>query len=566
MTGPRVEPQQDRPHGRDDGPLEFPVSEVGGASRVPTPSDKQATPQVEPAPPAQAQPRPLPAARPATPRPARGQKAARPILVRPAPGKAVVRPHDEEDESEEELSSVALRHAPPWLVSAGIHMLLMIVLGLLFLPAMVNDRIEFSPVYSEELGDQLIFDSPLVGKDLDAIEEPVFTPDDLRLVNDPFAAPPDAVRLMPDGFTATSILDASTIGLALDGREEGTKQALLARYGGNAITQAAVEAGLKWLAKRQAKDGSWSLVGPYSDGARDENKMAATAMALLAFQGNGNTHQKGDYRKNVALGWKWLLAQQTADGNFFLSGGYSHRFYTEGQCTIALCEIYGMSKDERFREPAERAVRYCVRSQGTEGGWRYWPKQESDVSVTGWILMALQSARMAGLEVPSETLERADRFLDSVAVAGGSRYPYRKGQLESIVMTAEGLLCRQYLGWKRDDPRLVEGVEWLVRPENLIDYRGRRDVYYWYYATQTLHHMEGDYWRRWNEVMRQAVPEQQVKTGREAGSWDPIKPRRDIYSHDGGRLYVTCLSIYMLEVYYRHLPIYSPVYRTIENP
>ena len=31
----------------------------------------------------------------------------------------------------------------------------------------------------------------------------------------------------------------------------------------------------------------------------------------------------------------------------------------------------------------------------------------------------------------------------------------------------------------------------------------------------------------------------------------------DQWGQHGGRLYTTCLSIYMLEVYYRHLPIYN---------
>jgi prenyltransferase/squalene oxidase-like repeat protein len=573
MTGPGADPQAGRPHGRDGDPLEFQISEVDEPSRSRAPSGDPPASGPQPIPKAQ----PVPAGttrsaggaagpvRPGSPKPVPGQKAARPILVRAAPGAALVREHDDEDEPEEELSSVALKHAPPWLVSAAVHMVLMIFLGLLFLPSLINDRIELSAIYSEDLGDQLVFDSPLAGNDDKMVEDPILTPDDLRLVEDPFAAPPEMESLVPDGTTSTSDLEAINIGMALDGREEGTKRALLSAYGGNATTEAAVQAGLKWLAKVQQKDGSWSLIGKYSNGALSENRAAATAMALLAFQGNGHTHRKGDYKRNVASGWKWLLSQQGAEGDFFRTGPYPQRFYTEGQCTIALCELYGMSKDERFREPAERAVRYCVRSQGDEGGWRYMPRADSDVSVTGWILMALQSARMAGLGVPTETLERADRYLDSVSVAGGSRYPYQKNQQASNVMTAEGLLCRQYLGWKRDDPRLVEGVQWLLQPENLIGREGRRDVYYWYYATQTLHHMEGEYWKRWNNVMRQVIPEQQVKVGREKGSWDPIKPKRDRWVHDGGRLFVTCLSIYMLEVYYRHLPIYSSVYRHLDK-
>jgi hypothetical protein len=79
-------------------------------------------------------------------------------------------------------------------------------------------------------------------------------------------------------------------------------------------------------------------------------------------------------------------------------------------------------------------------------------------------------------------------------------------------------------------------------------------VYYWYYATQVCHHLEGRHWRAWNDVMRTVLPAHQEQDGKERGSWDPDG---DAWGNSGGRLYVTCLSIYMLEVYYRHLPIYQ---------
>ena len=208
-------------------------------------------------------------------------------------------------------------------------------------------------------------------------------------------------------------------------------------------------------------------------------------------------------------GWTWLLKQQDADGSFFHDGGMNHRYYTQGQCAIALCELYAMTKDDKLREPAERAIRYLLDSQSPMGGWKYQPRVNSDVSVTGWVVMALQSARMAGIEVPPEHFQRVERFLDQVAQEDGSRYPYELGRMATPAMTAEALLCRQYLGWARDDPRLVRGVDWITSPDNLINYDTNRNVYFWYYATQVAHHMEGEYWKRWNAVMRQAVPEQQ---------------------------------------------------------
>ena len=76
---------------------------------------------------------------------------------------------------------------------------------------------------------------------------------------------------------------------------------LLGKYGGTSQTEAGVENGLAWLAKQQRADGTWSLTGPYSDGSRTgENSVAATAMALLAFQGHGDTHRDGQYAKVVS--------------------------------------------------------------------------------------------------------------------------------------------------------------------------------------------------------------------------------------------------------------------------
>jgi hypothetical protein len=74
-----------------------------------------------------------------------------------------------------------------------------------------------------------------------------------------------------------------------------------------------------------------------------------------------------------------------------------------------------------------------------------------------------------------------------------------------------------------------------------------------------MHHMEGDYWKKWNAVMRDLLVDSQEKAGAERGSWDPIGKNPDAWGvrNQGGRLYVTCLSLYMLEVYYRHMPIYG---------
>ena len=82
------------------------------------------------------------------------------------------------------------------------------------------------------------------------------------------------------------------------------------------------------------------------------------------------------------------------------------------------------------------------------------------------------------------------------------------------------------------------------------------NFYYWYYATQTLHHVGGAEWEAFNLRMRDVLVSTQETRGHQAGSWTP---RGDQDAYTGGRLYVTSLAVCALEVYYRHAPIFRQI-------
>ncbi len=492
--------------------------------------------------------------RPSATRPSASRPDRRPILVDAAdPTTQTVKFEDEQLGNKDFAKSIQ-REAPAWLVSMIFHLILLVIIGLIVIPQHYTEPIILEATYAETLGEQLEIESLQFDQPAFETSDPVTVPDAIE-ESSMFDAMPE-LRESPD---ATSVLVKETSpehGNALDGRKEGMKKVLLARYGGSASTEEAVLLGLKWLAKNQGRDGLWSLKGPYTDGGNLENKSAATAMALLAFQGAGNTTQDGPFKANVKRGWAALLKRQKRSGDFYQTDDNqgpvpSHHLYTHAQGMIAICELYGMTGDESFRDPAQRAVKFAESAQSPLGGWRYRPGGDSDLSVTGWFVMGLQSAKMAGLEVDQQVLDNVENFLITVQLEGGRLYGYRNGYEESNAMTAEGLLCREYLGWKSDDNRLLEGLNYLNRTP--IDWN-EKDFYFWYYAAQCLHHIGGKPWDKWNGVMRQSIPENQNKTGREIGSWDWHGDRHSVH---GGRLYSTCMCIYMLEVYYRHLPIYN---------
>ncbi|MEO1617461.1 MAG: hypothetical protein AAFV88_16535 [Planctomycetota bacterium] len=344
---------------------------------------------------------------------------------------------------------------------------------------------------------------------------------------------------------------------------------------GGPATEEAIELGLAYLASIQNENGSWSLQG-HGDRVLLRSDTAATGLCLLAFQGAGYTHKQHQYAPTVSKGLKFLLDNQRTSGNLYRSENPTSdrnvMFYSHGIAALALCEAYGMTQDPELRPAAQQCLDYIMATQHRKrGGWRYTPQVSSDTSVTGWMMMALKSGDLSGLQVSQDAYDGIDRWLTLSSQQGErlDRYSYnpfapdtpqqRHGKLATPTMTAVGMLMRMYNGWKRDKPEMRSAAEYLLRsPPQLGDRRRpRRDGYYWYYATQFMFHMGGDYWERWNEYLNPLLLQTQIKTGPEAGSWDPELPVRDRWSAHAGRVYVTTMNLLNLEVYYRHLPIYE---------
>jgi hypothetical protein len=391
-------------------------------------------------------------------------------------------------------------------------------------------------------------DSPLGVPDLGASPTP-----GIKLDVEP-RVDPLATTLLPQGGGVSWGQALGKGGGGLGGRSPERRAQLVGSGGGSAASEEAVERGLKWLLAHQHEDGGWrfNFDGPPCDNlcrdpGREKSTTAATALALLPFYGAGYTHKEGPYAEQVSkglyyLGTRMLITPQGGD----LQEG---TMYAQGLATIVLCEAYAMSKDSNLRPYAQQAVNYILYAQDKHGGgWRYFPGQAGDTSVSGWQIMALKSALMAGLEVPSQSFFLANKFLDSVQNEKGAYYGYTLSTNGGTTTSAVGLLCRMYLGWGRNHPGLVSGSAGLDKLGP-----SETNMYLNYYATQVLYHRGGPAWDRWNKKMRDYLIATQASEGHENGSWY----FQDYHDDKGGRLLNTALAILTLEVYYRYLPLYS---------
>lgn len=339
------------------------------------------------------------------------------------------------------------------------------------------------------------------------------------------------------------------------GRSGATREKSLREGGGTGASEAAVAKGLGWLARVQVKlteeTAYWPMDGnfPNKGGKHDAG---GTALGLLPFLGAGKTHKTSKdnpYDKPIERALNYLIGIQDKR-----TGAFSRDMYEHGLCSIAMCEAFGLSQDYKLKKPAQLAINFIVSAQHAGGGWRYAPGQAGDTSVTGWQIMALKSGLMSGLDVPAGALRKAQNYLDAVVHAQTEGYGYTDPN-PTKTMTAVALLCRQYLqGWGPQNLRMIKAVDNYIKPN--YPRPDMKDVYYYYYATQVMHHFGGDEWKAWNTKNRELLVKTQNDERNKPEVWGSWDPTGDQWGGHGGRLLVTSLNLLSLEVYYRYLPLY----------
>jgi len=254
-----------------------------------------------------------------------------------------------------------------------------------------------------------------------------------------------------------------------------------------------------------------------------------------------------------------------------------------------MVEAFAMTGSNVLKNPAQRGLDFITITRNPYFAWRYGVKPgDNDTSVTGWMMMALKSAKLldddavkAGkappLIIDEDGFDGIRAWVDKMTDPDTGRVGYqqrgtgpaRPNELvdrfpaeRSESMTAVGVLARIFL---RENPKtsdvIKKGAALMARPEMLPRWDpsdGSIDMYYWYYATLAMFQVGGDEWNRWNKAMQTAMVDTQHKDGDYGmvkGSWDPLDP----WGADGGRVYSTACLAMCLEVYYRYPKVFMGV-------
>lgn len=309
----------------------------------------------------------------------------------------------------------------------------------------------------------------------------------------------------------------------------------------------AIDRALEFLARTQDADGAWRA-------GRSSKNPAVTGLAVMAFLSAGHVPGEGPYGDVVEKGVRWVLASQHPNGLIASEGG--HEMYHHGICTLMLAEAAGMTEArlaEELRPRLEKAVAIILRGQRNagmhRGGWRYRVDgSDSDISVTGWQVMALRAAKNLGCDVPPESIERAVEYVKRCrdTITGGYRY-YPGGPL-TIPCTGTSILALEICGKEQHNtPELQKAGAYLVK--NPPRWNHPHFFYGIYYCSQAAFQLGDNYWN----FFRPQLHEMLLRNQGDNGSWNNFQAEGRVY----GPSYCTAMGVLALAVEYRYLPIYQ---------
>lgn len=473
-----------------------------------------------------------------------------------------------------------LKEAPWFAVSMVIHLIIGLIVANIDWQTMKTDKIEkfITGWETKEITD-LEPDDPVEREPVrDQPPEPVDSP----VVIDDFTEDPldeELVDLGPIG-----VENAAPIGIVGTGTRQVSGKLInrIRRREAN-VTEKAVAMGLDWLKRHQAPEGYWDSDGFDGFCSIDRcrgtggalNDVGCTGLALLAFLGAGNTPTSGAFRDEVRTGLRYLCEVQDPENGCLAARENPHYMYNHAVACLALAEAYGLSFWPPVKKHASSALQFVLDSRNPGKAWRYnngavIPVEQNDVSVTGWMVLCLASAKEFGLPFDERALSDAILYIDEMTDPGTGRTGYKeRGSYSSRErgdeaiwpversesMTAAGMFCR-YLGAgvfddiEEHEPMLLKGAALLREKTPVWDVEaGAVDFYYWYYGSYAMFQRGGRDWKAWKEPMVKAVVENQRTEGCAKGSWDP---HVDPWGDSGGRVYSTALGVLCLEVFYRY--------------
>jgi hypothetical protein len=336
----------------------------------------------------------------------------------------------------------------------------------------------------------------------------------------------------------------------------------------------AVDRALVWLAAQQQQDGSFPTL--------TQGQPGVTSLCVLAFMAHGHNPGIGPYGQQLEKATRYIMSCQKQNGLVTLNGPEGPKLtrdvsyelgvtaaYNHAISSLTLSEIYGMGQRKEAAQlsaeikkalTATLEMQRWPKDQAHDvGGWRYIIDEgpdDSDLSITGWHLMFLRSARNAGFEVGQEPIDAAVKYVRRTfnQQYGTFGYAIEPVTNRSRAMAGAGILALAHAGY-HNSTEAKTAAQWLLM-HSLDQYNTnfgiRADRYHYslFNACQGMYQMGSPYWEKFfPHTVASLLANQQAD-----GSWDAENLQRD---RPFGNSYTTALVVLSLGAPNQFLPVFQ---------
>lgn len=319
-------------------------------------------------------------------------------------------------------------------------------------------------------------------------------------------------------------------------------------HGVTPATREAIVRGLRWLAGRQTADGAFGDRGAY---ARNVGVAALCGTAFLCAGGF-----RSRWAGVVARCTGYLLSRAQPGGFIVEEEVRTHGpMYGHGFAVAYLSQVFGASEGDGSVPAGSAAVAAVLRkgvelilsAQDERGAWRYTPfPEDSDVSVTTCQLIALLSARTAGISVPREAIDRAMEFVVSCQNPdGGFRYRVQDPPESLWPRSAAAVVALAQAG-QGGGAAVRRGVRYLEQGPRSTPLPRQAEYFYYgrFYEAQVAWREGAAAWGRWFPAVRGELLGMQ---GGDGGWSDP----------QIGDEYATAMALIVLQMPENIVPMFS---------
>jgi hypothetical protein len=311
--------------------------------------------------------------------------------------------------------------------------------------------------------------------------------------------------------------------------------------------EAAIDKGLKWMAKTQSSAGHWHAGGTYPT--------AMTSLAGTALVSSGSTTTQGPYAKNIQKAVNFLMGKRRGNGLIGDTMHQDNRYtYGHGFAMLFLSQVLGEEEDAERREELSdvltKAVDFSCKAQATTGGWGYVSAKDQpnfdEGSTTITQVQGLRACRNAGIVVPGEAIDKAKEYIYGCKNAdGGISYSSRNRGSSRPAITAAAL-ASLYNAGDYESKHIPDMLEFCKK--NLKDLsEGPNAFGHWHYTylyySQVMYRQGEKEWGPFRDKLYNRIVSEQQSDGSWVGQVAPI--------------YVTSCNLIMLQLDKAYLPIYQ---------